>query len=94
MFPSKSGPFLITPFLNDHSAFDAYSFLVESDGRGLFYTADLRGHGRKAALFERFLKTAPKGIDVLLMEGTTIGREGGKETINSETELEQEMSKA
>jgi ribonuclease J len=89
--PFDSGPFRITPFLNDHSAFDAYSFLVESDGKRLFYTADLRGHGRKAALFEGFLKTAPKGIDVLLMEGTTIGREGEKEAVTSETELERQI---
>jgi len=27
------GPFLITPFLNDHSAFDVYSFLVEAAGK-------------------------------------------------------------
>src|SRR5437016_4180515 len=30
------GPFRITPFLNDHSAFDAYSLLIEGDGRRLF----------------------------------------------------------
>ena len=87
----EAGPFQITPFLNDHSAFDAYSFLVEADGKSLFYSADFRGHGRKARLFDQFLKTAPKKVDVLLMEGTTIGREGGKEIIKSETDLEQEI---
>jgi ribonuclease J len=75
--PFEVGPFQVTPFLNDHSAFDAYSFLVEADGRSLFYSADFRGHGRKARLFDEFLKTAPKPIDVLLMEGTMIGREIG-----------------
>ena len=85
------GPFQITPFLNDHSAFDAYSFLVEADGKSLFYSADLRGHGRKARLFDQFLKKAPKPVDVLLMEGTTIGREDGKEVIKSETDLEREI---
>ncbi|MDO8431848.1 MAG: MBL fold metallo-hydrolase [Candidatus Binatus sp.] len=85
------GPFKITPFLNDHSAFDAYSFLVEADGQSLFYSADLRGHGRKARLFDQFLKTAPKPVDVLLMEGTTIGRENGKEVAKSEAELEREI---
>lgn len=89
--PFEVGPFRITPFLNDHSAFDAYSFLVQSDAKSLFYTADLRAHGRKAALFERFLKAPPGGIDVLVMEGTTIGREGGEEPVKSETELEEEI---
>ena len=43
------GPFRITPFLMDHSAYDAYAILVEADGRRLFYTGDLRGHGRRPA---------------------------------------------
>lgn len=38
--PLAIGPFTVTPYLNDHSAFDAYSLLVEADGRRLFYTGD------------------------------------------------------
>jgi ribonuclease J len=66
------GPFRITPFLQDHSAFDAYSLLIESDGRRLFYTGDFRGHGRKAALFDELLRDPPSGIDALLTEGTQV----------------------
>lgn len=66
------GPFQVTSFLNDHSAFDAYSVLVEADGRRLFYTGDIRGHGRKSALFDELLRKPPEGVDVLLMEGTNI----------------------
>ena len=40
------GPFTITPFLVDHSAFDAYSLLVEAGDRRVFYTGDIRAHGR------------------------------------------------
>ncbi|HOX44523.1 MAG TPA: MBL fold metallo-hydrolase [Myxococcota bacterium] len=69
------GPFTITPYLMDHSAFDAYALLVEADGGHLFYTGDLRGHGRKAALFERLLREPPSPIDTLLMEGTLVGAE-------------------
>jgi ribonuclease J len=36
-----------------HSAYDAYSLLIGADGQRLFYSADFRGHGRKAALFEQ-----------------------------------------
>ncbi len=43
------GPFRVTPFLNDHCAFDAYSLLIEAGGRRLFYTGDIRAHGRKGA---------------------------------------------
>ena len=46
--PVDIGPFHITPYLVDHSAFDAYALLVESDGRRVFYSGDFRAHGRKA----------------------------------------------
>lgn len=39
--PLELGPFTITPYLNDHSAFDAYSLLVEAGERRLFYTGDI-----------------------------------------------------
>ncbi len=68
------GDFKITPFLVDHSAFDALAFLVEADGKRLFYSGDFRGHGRKASLFRRMIKNPPKDIDCLLMEGSTLGR--------------------
>ncbi|MBW3659766.1 MAG: MBL fold metallo-hydrolase, partial [Actinobacteria bacterium] len=65
------GPFEVTPYLADHSAFDAYSLLIEAGGRRLFYTGDIRGHGRKRRLFDE-LCAAPPPADVLLMEGTSI----------------------
>lgn len=69
------GPFTITPYLMDHSAYDAYALLVEAGGKRLFYSGDFRGHGRKAKAFERFIASPPVNIDVMLMEGTTIGRD-------------------
>jgi ribonuclease J len=39
------GPFKLTPYLVDHSAFDAYAVLVEADGKRLFYSGDFRAHG-------------------------------------------------
>ena len=83
------GPFTITPYLNDHSAYDAYSLLISADGQRLFYSGDFRGHGRKRALFERFLKRPPSDVDVLFMEGTTIGRSGSEAEFKTEEELEQ-----
>ncbi|HXV79747.1 MAG TPA: MBL fold metallo-hydrolase [Candidatus Binatia bacterium] len=89
--PAKSlsvGPFTITAYLNDHSAYDAYSLLISAEGRRLFYSGDFRGHGRKKALFERLLKHPPSDVDVLLMEGTTIGRSGSEADLRTEEELE------
>jgi ribonuclease J len=83
------GDISITPYWADHSAFDAYSFLVEADGKSLFYSGDFRSHGRKANAFKWFLHNAPKYVDYLLLEGTTIGR--GSKTFQTETEIENEF---
>lgn len=91
--PLERDGFRITPFLNDHSAFDAYSLLVEADDRRLFYTGDIRGHGRKAGIFEQLLRKPPADVDVLLLEGTNVrsGDEVGHEEGHlTETEVEQE----
>ncbi|HUT56903.1 MAG TPA: MBL fold metallo-hydrolase [Phycisphaerae bacterium] len=82
------GPFTITPFLMDHSAYDAYAILVEADGQRLFYSGDLRAHGRKGKLFERLVAHPPENVDVLLMEGSTIGRTGEDNEYPTEAELE------
>ena len=72
--PFKISHFKITPFLNDHSAFDSHHFLIEAEGKRIFYSGDFRSHGRKAALYQNFLKHPPKNIDYLILEGTQIGR--------------------
>ena len=72
--PLQIGPFRITPFLMDHSGYDAYALLVEAGGRRLFYSGDLRAHGRKAALFERLAARPPRPVHAMLMEGSSLGR--------------------
>ena len=88
------GPFRITPYLVDHSAFDAYSLLIEANGKRVFYSGDFRAHGRKKGLFESMVKYPPKDIDILLMEGTTLGRSGTSEGFATEADLEQEFVQA
>ena len=70
----RLGPFSITPHLVCHSGFDAYAFLVEAGGKRLFYSGDLRGHGRKAKLFDALVNNPPAQIDALLMEGSSLSR--------------------
>ena len=89
--PFQLGPFRVTPFLADHSAFDAYSLLIEADGESVFYTGDFRGHGRKAGLFERLLLDPPRDVDVLLMEGTQIPSAGGAMRGSSPSEADVEV---
>lgn len=69
------GPFAITPYQVEHSAFDAFALLIEAEGRRLFYTGDLRAHGNDREPFEALLRDPPPGVHVLMMEGTQIGEE-------------------
>jgi len=81
------GDFCLTPYLMDHSAFDAYAFLVESGGKRVFYSGDFRSHGRKAKMFEWLVKYGPTSVDALLMEGTVLG--SSRMTAFSEDDIEQ-----
>jgi len=82
------GRFKITPYLVDHSSYDAYALLIEADGKRLFYSGDFRIHGRKAKSTEHLLANPPQNIDVLLMEGSTIGRTNNHLPSQSESKIE------
>jgi len=85
------GPFKLTPYLVDHSAYDSYALLVEADDKRLFYSGDFRRHGRKGKLFERFIASTPQDIDVLLMEGSTLGRSENSKAYPTEADLEEKL---
>lgn len=89
--PLKIAPFTITPYLVDHSAYDAYALLIESDGKRLFYSGDFRAHGRKGKLFDRLVANPPSPIDALLLEGSSIGRLNDDQSYPSEHDLEQAL---
>jgi ribonuclease J len=86
--PLRIGPFVITPHLVDHSGFDAYALEIEADGRRLFYSGDLRGHGQKRELFDYMVRNPPRNIDVMLMEGSSLGRLDASEQFPTEKALE------
>lgn len=85
--PFQVGPFKITSYLMDHSAFDASSLLIEVDNKKIFYSGDFRGHGRKSNLLHRMIKDPIKDVDCMLMEGTTLDG-GHKGDFKDETEVE------
>jgi len=69
------GDFKITPYLVDHSATDAYAFLIEADDKKVLYSGDFRANGRKAKLFDKMIKDKKlQNVDILLMEGTMLQR--------------------
>jgi len=85
------GSFCVTPFLVDHSAYDAYALMIESGGKSIFYSGDFRSHGRKAALFDRLTTTPPKNIDALLLEGSSLGRLNDDQQFLTEKEIEAQL---
>jgi ribonuclease J len=86
--PFPIGPFTVTPYLTDHSAFDAYMLLVEGAGKRILYTGDFRRHGRKSVLVDRFMANPPRNIDVLVTEGTNLGQD---KPVKSEVGIEQDF---
>ena len=66
--------FQVTPFLTDHSTPEAFAFLIEADGKRIFYSGDFRATGRKKIVYEKQIENPPENIDLLLIEGTMVER--------------------
>jgi len=66
--------FRVYPYLMDHSSPEAFAFIVEVDGKRLFYSGDFRSTGRKKQLYYNLLRNPPKDIDLFLTEGTMVER--------------------
>lgn len=67
----KVGGITITPIFTDHSAFDAYMFVIEAKNVRVLYTGDFRSHGFRS----KGIKALPKfaqDIDYIISEGTTL----------------------
>ena len=86
--------FAVRPYLVDHSAPDAFAYLIKpkAGGKRIFYSGDFRGHGKKKVLFEKMVKDPPRDIDILMLEGTTVGSARDGEQA-SELEIEQALAK-
>ncbi|OIO75546.1 MAG: hypothetical protein AUJ85_03005 [Elusimicrobia bacterium CG1_02_37_114] len=83
--------FQIYPYPMDHSAAEAFSFEIKVDGKTILYTGDFRNHGHKGdTLFKRFKERVGKA-DILLTEGTMMGRDDTR--IKTEKELMSKIEK-
>jgi ribonuclease J len=85
----KIGEISVTPLWVDHSAFDAYMFIVEADGKRVLHTGDFRGHGFRSKGLEKMLNVYAKNIDYIISEGSNVLRP--KATIQTEQELQKDF---
>lgn len=84
--PIQVGDIAVTPYLVDHSAFEAYAFVIQKEGKTVVYSGDFRAHGRKDKATRFFINQIPRQVDALLLEGTMMTR--GDESVQTEAELE------
>ena len=72
--PIVFGDITVTPYCIDHSAFDAYMFLIEAEGKRILHTGDFRMHGARGAKMPAVFRAFARNIDVLIIEGTMLSR--------------------
>ncbi len=94
--------FHIEPYSVDHSAYDAYMFLIEAADKSceggrkvILHTGDFRGHGRRGRrmldVVRYYMHRGGRKVDVLVTEGTMMGRTG--EQAMTETDLQREATR-
>lgn len=89
--PVTVGDMKITPIPADHSAYDAFMYLVESEGKRILHTGDFRLHGFRGKATPKLIRCYAPDIDILIIEGTQLSRE--HQSVVSELELQQEIKK-
>ena len=72
--PVVIGDIKITPYTVDHSAYDAYMFKIEADGKTVLHTGDFRTHGFRGKGVKATLEKYVGNVDALICEGTTLNR--------------------
>lgn len=85
----KTGGISVIPLFVDHSAFDAYMFIVEADNKRILHTGDFRGHGFRSKGLIPTLKKYAKNIDYIISEGSNIQRPNA--TMQTEQELQKDF---
>lgn len=68
------GDIQIIPFFNSHSAYDSYMLLIEAEGKRIWHMGDFRKHGYLGKRLMDVMKIYATNIDVLITEGTMLGR--------------------
>ena len=82
------GDITITPFSVDHSAYDAYMFLIEAEGKRVLHTGDFRTHGFRGKGVKKVLEKLMKHVDVVICEGTTLNRTAAQPITENDIKIE------
>ena len=72
--PITIGDITVTPYMVDHSAYDAYMFKIEANGKSVLHTGDFRIHGFRGKGVKATLEKYVGKVDALVCEGTTLNR--------------------
>ena len=95
--------FSVEPYSVDHSAYDAYMFLIETDDESresgkyvTLHTGDFRGHGRRGQKMITLIKSyvhkfGKRKVDALVIEGTMMSRP--KEKVLTEPQMQYTAAK-
>jgi ribonuclease J len=81
------GPFGITAFQVDPSVRNASAILVEADGVSALYVGEMR-----AGILDKLLLAPPPHVDLLLMEGATIGSATNADGFPTENDFEDQFA--
>lgn len=86
----------VTGYTIDHSAYDAYMYLIETPDKTILHTGDFRGHGYRGKKFLSLIQAyirqfGKRNIDILITEGTMMSR--GSENIITEADLQKEAAR-
>lgn len=88
------GDLTVTPIPADHSAYGAFMYLIEGEGKRVLHTGDFRLHGFRGKATPKLLKRYSDGVDVLIIEGTQLSRNsrGGLSERGLQEKLKEEIA--
>lgn len=91
---------VVTGYEVDHSAYDAFMYLVEADGTNILHTGDFRDHGHRGHTFKNgkdhntmldvikyYVHKNGRKVDVLITEGTMMGERADEEKFSEKDML-------
>ena len=78
--PINQGDILVTPYIVDHSAYEAFMLLIETKDKTILHTGDFREHGYRGGkslipTIDCYVRqNGKRNVDTLIIEGTMLSR--------------------